>query len=49
LPEEFTHAVLEERLFAASVPKPGTRRPVEPDWAALVGEMKRPGINLTVL
>jgi transposase len=41
--------VLEERLFAASGAKPGARRRAEPDWAALVREMKRPGINLTVL
>jgi transposase len=37
LPEEFADAVLEERLFAAGGPKPGKRRRVEPDWAALVG------------
>jgi transposase len=49
LPAEFSDAVLEERLFTAGGPKPGTRRRVEPDWAALVREMKRPGVNLTVL
>jgi transposase len=49
LPAELTDAVLEERLFAAGGPKPGTRRRLEPDWAALVREMKRPGVNLTVL
>jgi transposase len=43
LPAEFSDAVLEERLFTAGGPKPGTRRRVEPDWAALVREMKRPG------
>jgi transposase len=41
--------VLEERLFAASGSKPGIRRRAEPDWAALVREMKRPRVNLTVL
>jgi transposase len=49
LPAELTDAVLAERLFAAGGPKPGTRRRLEPDWAALVREMKRPGVNLTVL
>jgi transposase len=49
LADELTDGVLEERLFAASGSKPGTRRRAEPDWAALVREMKRPGVNLTVL
>jgi len=49
LADEVTDGVLEERLFAASGSKPGERRRVEPDWAALVREMKRPGVNLTVL
>jgi transposase len=49
LPAELSDAVLEEQLFAAGGPKSGTRRRVEPDWAALVREMKRPGVNLTVL
>ena len=29
--------------------KPGVRRYAEPDWAALVREMKRPGVNLMIL
>jgi transposase len=49
LADEITDGVLEERLFAASGAKPGARRRAEPDWAALVREMKRPGVNLTVL
>ena len=49
LPAELSDAVLQEQLFAAGGPKPGTRRRVEPNWAALVREMKRPGVNLTVL
>jgi transposase len=49
LAAELTDGVLEERLFAAGGSHPGTRRRVEPDWAALVREMKRPGVNLTVL
>ena len=49
LPDELTDAVLEERLFGAGGPKPGMRRRVEPDWAGLVREMKRPGVNLSIL
>jgi len=49
LPDELSDEVLEERLFAGAGTKPGLRRRIEPDWAALVREMKRPGVNLTVL
>ena len=49
LPDELTDGDLEERLFASGGPKPGTRRRVEPDWTALVREMKRPGVNLSIL
>jgi transposase len=49
LADQLTDGVLEERLFAASGSKPGARRRAEPDWAALVREMKQPGVNLTVL
>jgi transposase len=49
LADELTDGVIEERLFAASGPKPGARRRAEPDWTALVREMKRPGVNLTLL
>jgi transposase len=49
LPDELTDAVLEERLFATGGPKPGSRRRVEPDWAALVREMKRPSVTLWIL
>ncbi len=49
LADELTDEVLAERLFAASGPRPGTRRRLEPGWASLVREMKRPGVNLTVL
>ncbi len=41
--------MLEERLFPPAKLKPGVRRYVEPDWAALVREMKRPGVNLMIL
>ena len=46
---EITDAVLEQRLFAHAGVKPGMRRRVEPDWASLAREAKRPGVNLMVL
>src|SRR5665213_1596645 len=49
LPDELSDEVLEERLFARAGSKPGLRRRAEPEWAALVREMKRPGVNLMVL
>ena len=49
LPDELTDEALEERLFASAGAKPGLRRHAEPDWAALVCAMKRPGVSLTVL
>ena len=49
LPDDLTDDIVEKRLFARAGLKAGFRRRVEPDWAALVREMKRPGVNLTVL
>jgi transposase len=49
LPDELSDEVLEERLFARAGSKPGLRRRAEPDWAALVREMKRPSVTLMVL
>jgi hypothetical protein len=49
LPPELTDEALEQLLFPAPCSKPGARRYIEPDWSALVREMKRPGVNLTVL
>lgn len=49
VPDELTDEVLEQRLFARAGFKPGLRRHAQPDWAALVREMKRPGVNLTIL
>src|SRR5215204_4493880 len=49
LPAEITDPVLEQRLFAPAGVRPGLRRRVEPDWAWLARELKRPGVNLTVL
>ncbi len=45
---EVSDAVLEQRLFARAGVKQGMHRP-EPDWPSLVREMRRPGVNLTVL
>ena len=41
-PPELTDEGLEELLFPAPRNRPGARRYVEPDWSALVREMKRP-------
>ena len=49
LPPEQTDEALEQLLFPDPRSKPGARRYVEPDWAVLVREMKRPGVNLSVL
>ena len=49
LASEITDGILEERLFGKAGIKPGRRRLVEPDWSALVREIKRPGVNLMVL
>ena len=49
LPEEATDEVLELRLFGKTGFTPGQRRRVEPDWAALARELKRPGVSMTIL
>ena len=49
LPPELTDEALEQLLFPAPSNRPGARRYVEPDWSVLVREMKRPGVNLSVL
>ena len=46
---EVTDAVLEQRLFARTGVKQGMRRLPEPEWRSIVREMRRPGVNLTVL
>jgi transposase len=46
---EITDTALEQRLFAHAGVRPGLRRRVEPDWAALAREAKRPGVNLMML
>jgi len=49
LPGELTDDALEQRLFARAGVRRGFRRRAEPDWASLACELKRPGVNLTVL
>ena len=49
LADDLTDPMLEQRLFPPASFKLGVRRYVEPDWAALVREMKRPGVNLMIL
>jgi transposase len=49
LAPELTDEVLERLLFPSPSSKPGARHYPEPDWADLVREMKRPGVNLSVL
>lgn len=49
LPDDITDAVLEQRLFERAGVKAGVRRRREPDWAQLVREMRRPGVNLLIL
>jgi transposase len=49
LPLDLTDEALEQILFPDPWSKPGARRYVELDWSLLVREMKRPGVNLSVL
>lgn len=49
LGDDVTDATLEARLFARSGDKPGQRRRPEPDWAALIRELKRPGVTIAIL
>ena len=49
LPEDLTDEALEARLFARAGVVSGARRRPEPDWGLLVRELKRPGVNMTIL
>jgi transposase len=49
LPEDLTDDALEQRLFTHVGVKTGARRRVEPDWAELARELKRPGVNMMIL
>src|SRR5271169_945080 len=49
LADDVTEEVLELRLFGRAGVAPGQRRRVEPDWAALARELKRPGVTMMIL
>jgi transposase len=49
LASDLTDEALEQLLFPAPSHKLGARHYPEPDWAALVREMKRPGVSLSIL
>ena len=46
---DVTDDVLEQRLFGRTGVATGQRRRVEPDWAALARELKRPGVTMMIL
>ena len=49
LADDVTDEALEHRLFGRAGVAPGQRRRVEPDWAALARELKRPGVTMMIL
>jgi transposase len=49
LAPDLTDEALEQQLFPAPSRTLGARQYPEPDWAALVREMKRPGVSLSIL
>jgi transposase len=49
LADGVTDEALERQLFGRAGVTQGQRRRVEPDWAALARELKRPGVTMTIL
>src|SRR5271165_3812401 len=49
LAEGVTDDALERQLFGRAGVTQGQRRRVEPDWAALARELKRPGVTMMIL
>ena len=49
LADDVTDEVLELRLFGRAGVETGQRRRVEPEWAALARELKRPGVTMMIL
>ena len=51
LPDDLTDEVLEARLFAraGSGVGAGVRKRPEPDWGALVRELRRPAVTMVIL
>jgi transposase len=47
--ESLTEEDIAARMFSRPGVKVGIRRRAEPDWALLVRELRRPGVNMTVL
>src|ERR1700728_2238027 len=49
LADDVTDEAVEARLFGRARVTQGHRRGVEPDWAALARELKRPGVTMSIL
>ena len=49
LADDVTDEVLELRLFGHPAAPTGQRRRIEPDWAELARELKRPGVTMMIL
>src|SRR5277367_4393934 len=49
LPAELSDGELEQRLCVNGGVRAGARHHVEPDWAVVARELKRPGVNLLIL
>jgi len=49
LAPDITDTALEQKLFANGGVQAGARRHVEPDWAAVARELKRPSVTLQIL
>jgi len=49
LADDVTDEALELRLFGRAGTETGQRRRVEPDWAVLARELKRPGVTMMIL
>jgi transposase len=49
LADDVTDDALELRLFGRAGKETGRRRRIEPDWAALARELKRPGVTMMIL
>ena len=49
LADDVTDDTLELRLFGRAGVETGQRRRIEPDWAALARELKRPGVTMMIL
>src|ERR1700688_1238926 len=48
LADNVTDDALELRLFGRAGVETGQRRRIEPDWAALARELKRPGVTMMI-